>query len=54
MYIVRSLNMTNYLCNRGFKILKVEDSEIDPRFKVFLFADTNELHHTMAMFNKGV
>ena len=27
MYIVRSLNMVNWLCSHGFKILKVEDSE---------------------------
>ena len=25
MYIVRSLNMVNWLCSHGFKILKVED-----------------------------
>ena len=37
MYIVRSLAMTNWLCNHGFKILKVEDSEKDPKFKVFFF-----------------
>ena len=24
MYIVRSLNMVNWLCSHGFKILKVE------------------------------
>ena len=39
MYIVRSLNMTNWLCNNGFKILKVEDSEKDAKYKVFLFED---------------
>lgn len=54
MYIVRSLNMTNWLCNNGFKILKVEDSEKDARYKVFLFEDTPELHHMMMQFPKGV
>lgn len=54
MYIIRSLNMTNWLCNLGHKILKVEDSEIDPRFKVFFFADTKELHISMARFNREV
>lgn len=44
MYIVRSLNMTNWLCNNGFKILKVEDSEKDAKYKVFLFEDTPALH----------
>lgn len=54
MYIVRSLNMTNWLCNHGHKILKVEDSEIDSRFKVFFFEDTAELHRTMMLYRKEV
>lgn len=54
MYIVRSLNMTNWLCNHGFQILKVEDSEKDSRFKVFLFEDTATLHNMMKQFPKGV
>lgn len=53
MYIVRSLSMTNWLCNNGHKILKVEDSEKDSRFKVFFFKDTADLHNTMAKFHKG-
>ena len=52
MYIVRSLSMTNWLCNNGFKILKVEDSDKDPKFKVFLFEDTAALHTTMKKFPK--
>ena len=47
MYIVRSLAMTNWLCNNGFKILKVEDSEKDDKLKVFLFEDSPALHDTM-------
>lgn len=53
MYLVRSLSMTNWLCNHGHKILKVEDSEKDSRFKVFFFEDTAALHNTMAKFHKG-
>lgn len=53
MYIVRSLSMTNWLCRNGHQILKVEDSEKDARFKVFLFEDTAELHDTMKRFPKG-
>lgn len=45
--------MTNWLCSHGFQILKVEDSEKDARFKVFLFEDTAALHNTMAQFNKS-
>ena len=54
MYIVRSLSMTNWLCNHGHKILNVEDSEKDSRFKVFFFEDTPELHKTMVKFHRGV
>ena len=53
-YIVRSLAMANWLCNNGHKMLKVEDSEKNTKFKVFLFEDTKELHNTMARFPKGV
>ena len=53
MYLVRSLSMTNWLCNHGHRILKVEDSEKDSRFKVFFFEDTAALHNTMAKFHKG-
>ena len=53
MYIVRSLSMTNHLARSGHKILKVEDSEKDPKLKVFLFEDTVALHNTMAKFHRG-
>lgn len=46
--------MANWLCNNGHKILKVEDSESNPRFKVFLFEDTASLRNTIAQFRKGV
>lgn len=51
-YIVRSLNMTNWLCNNGFKILKVEDSEKDDKLKVFFFEDTPALHNAMCRYRK--
>ena len=54
MYIVRSLAMTNWLCNNGFKILKVEDSEKDDKLKVFFFEDSPELHNTMMKYRKRV
>lgn len=54
MYIVRSLSMTNHLAKNGHKILKVEDSEKNPKLKVFFFEDTAALHNTMAKFHKGV
>lgn len=46
--------MTNWLCNNGFRIAKVEDSEIDSRFKVFFFVDSNALHECMAKYHREV
>lgn len=54
MYVIWSLNMTNWLCNNGFKILKVEDSEKDDRFKAFFFEDTPALHSMMMKYRKEV
>lgn len=51
--IIRSLSMTNFLARHGHPILKVEDSEKNPKLKVFFFEDTPELHNTMAKFYKG-
>jgi hypothetical protein len=45
MFVVKTLDMTNWLCQQGFEILKVEDSEKDRRFKVFLFRDTQNLRN---------
>lgn len=46
VYIVRSLAMTNWLCNNGFKILKVEDSEKDDKLKVF-YLKIRQLYTTL-------
>lgn len=43
MYIVKSLDLANWLCRRGFKILKVEDNVRNPKYKVFLFEDTKKI-----------
>lgn len=52
IYIVRSLAMTNWFCNNGFKILKVEDSEKDDKLKVFFFEDSPALHNMMMQYRK--
>lgn len=52
LYVVYSLNMTNWLCNHGLKIIKVEDSERNPNMKVFLFEDTIKLHELMIEYNR--
>lgn len=36
-YIALSLNLANYLCHKGFDIIKVEDSYSNPAQKVFFF-----------------
>ena len=50
MYIVRSLALTNWLCGQGYQILKVEDSEKDSRFKVFLFEDTAQIRRSVSKY----
>ena len=54
MNMYRSLAMTNWLCNNGFKILKVEDSEKDDKLKVFFFEDSPALHNMMMKYRKRV
>lgn len=50
MYIVRSLALTNWLCSQGYQILKVEDSEKNSKFKVFLFEDTRQLRDSILRY----
>lgn len=52
MYIIRSLAMTNWLCNHGFQILKVEDSEKNEKLKVFFFEDSPALHEIMMQYRR--
>ena len=49
-YVVRSLAMTNYLVRKGFDIKKVDDNKANPEFKVFLFADSQELRDAMSEY----
>lgn len=50
MYIVRSLDLMNWLCSQGYRVLKVEDSESNPRFKVFLYRDTPEIRKSVSLY----
>lgn len=45
---VRSLALTNYLCNHGFKIKKVIDSDKNPQFKIFLFEDSRAIQNCIS------
>lgn len=44
--------MANFLVRNGFNIKKVDDSEKNNRFKVFLFSDSDELRAAMAQFKQ--
>lgn len=50
MCTVRSLALTNYLCNNGFKMLKVEDSEKNPKYKVFLFEECQAIRDSITTY----
>jgi hypothetical protein len=50
MYIVRSISLVNYLCQRGFKLLKAEDSNDNAKYKVFMFEDCPEIRDTVAIY----
>lgn len=50
MCTVRSLALANYLCNQGFKMLKVEDSEKNPKFKIFLFEDNKAIRSCITTY----
>lgn len=47
MYTVRSLELMNWLCHRGFTVMKVLDSDKNPQFKIFLFQDSKEIRNAV-------
>lgn len=51
-FVVYSLQMANFLCRHGFDIVKISDSEKDPRFKVCLFLDSPKLQKTMKAYKR--
>lgn len=50
MCTVKSLDLANYLCNNGYKMKKVVDSEKNPRFKVFLFEDSKAIQNSITTY----
>lgn len=48
MYIVRSVDLVNWLCQRGYRLLKAEDSKDNPQYKVFMFEDYERLRRCVA------
>lgn len=50
MYVVRSISLVNWLCQRGYKLLKAEDSKEDSKYKVFMFEDSEEIRSSVATY----
>lgn len=50
MYVVRSVALVNWLCQRGYTLLKAEDSKMDSKYKVFMFEDSEQLRQCVADF----
>lgn len=50
MCTVRSLALANYLCNRGFKMQKVIDSDKNPQYKLFLFEDNKTIRDSITTY----
>ena len=51
-YVVKSLKMMHYLIRQGFDVQKVDDNKENPKWKVFLFSDSEELRQAMTVYNK--
>ena len=51
-FVVYSLQMMMYLCRKGFDVKKVSDSEDDPKYKVFLFADSPKIQKAVKAYKK--
>lgn len=50
MYVVRSVGLVNWLCQRGYTLLKAEDSESNAKYKVFMFEDSEPLRKCVAEY----
>lgn len=53
MYVIRNVNMANYLLKNGYQIAKIDIDNIDKRRLVFLFDDSSELRNCMSLFTKN-
>ena len=50
MYTVRSLDLMNWLCQKGFRVKKVLDADYNPRFKIFLYEDTPLIRQSVSVY----
>lgn len=53
MYVVKSLELMNWLCHRGFTVRKVLDNDKYPQYKVFLFEDSEEIRKAVGEYVRG-
>ena len=52
MYVIRNVNMANYLLTNGNQLVKIDIDNLDKRRLVFLFNDSTELRNCMSLFSK--
>lgn len=48
MYTIRSLHLMNWLCRRGYTVVKVLDSDKLSQYKIFLFEDSPEIRQAVS------
>ena len=48
LYTIRSLDLMNWLCHRGYTVVKVLDNDKHSQFKVFLFEDSPEIRQAVS------
>ena len=46
-YIAKTLRMMNYLVRQGFDCIKVKTDRNNPKFKIFIFEDSEELRNCL-------
>lgn len=53
LYICKTLRMMNYLCKR-YDCIKMADDKDNPKFKVFLFEDSDEFREYLSKYDNGL
>ena len=53
LYICKTLRMMNFLCKK-YDCIKMADDKDNPKFKVFLFEDSDELREYLSKYKNGL
>ena len=53
LYICKTIRMMNYLCKR-YDCIKMADDKDNPKFKVFLFEDSDEFREYLSKYDNGL